>query len=145
MSKARQLFLVLVAGFLLLPAVGCASESPHSAAAVDATPAPAHELLYLTHLVLRPQHPAHLTFQVAAGALQVTANTSAPLVSWRLQQVSPPSGGSRPLGSGDAALRRLASGPHDCVLRTTQPLAAGWYRLELVGRGEIVQLSVRGH
>lgn len=101
----------------------------------------------MTNLFLRPQHPAHLTFHTDVGRLQVVVNAEDPLVSWRLQPVTSLSAGSHPSGVavalGEQTRTRL--GLHSYVLRSTQPLTAGWYRLELVGRSEVVQLWIKGH
>ena len=94
-----------------------------------------------------PQHPAHITFHVAAGRLRVVVNAERPLASEALEQVSAlPT--SHPLNAARVPLTaqsHSALGQTVYVLRTKQPLAGGWYRLELVGRGEIVQLSIEGH
>jgi hypothetical protein len=148
MSKAVRVFLALAAACLLPAAVGCSSGSTSSAVAASPSTGPARDLLYMTHLVLQPRRPAHVTFQVATGSLQVTVSVNAPLNSWALEQVTPLSGGSHPLPGGNVALREQAHaelGLHTYVLRTMRPLTAGWYRLELVGRGEVVQLWVGGH
>jgi hypothetical protein len=146
MSRAWQMLFTSVAACLLLSTVGCGSSSTGAATTASPSPTSARDRVYMAHLVLTPQHPAHVTFHIAAGELRVVASVQRPLVSYALERVSALPA-SHPLADGGVQL--LASthsqgGQTVSVLRTKQPLAAGWYRLELVGRGEIVQLSIEG-
>lgn len=145
MLRTRQVVVVLAAVCLAVVAVGCTSGTTDLRTGTSSCAPSAPESLSMTHVFLRPERPTHVTLHVAAGRLQVTMNATAPLESWRLQKVSPPSSGSRPLAGGTVVLSgrgRSHLGLRMYVLRTAMPLDAGWYRIELVGRTEIVQLCV---
>jgi hypothetical protein len=130
----------------MLGLTGCAAGTTSTSKPASASPAPPGYLVYMTHVVLRPEHPAHVTFHLASTSLRVMVATEKPLRSYALEQVTPlPS--SHPLKGGVVALvgaSHTQGGQTDYGLRNAKPLAAGWYRLELIGRGEVIGLSIEG-
>ena len=84
MCKAWHVRCASLVACLLLAAVGCGSSSTAAATTVSPSASSAGDRVYMTHLVLTPRHPAHVTFPVAAGGLRVLAGVQRPLVSYAL-------------------------------------------------------------
>ena len=146
MFKLWQAIVTVTACCLLLTLTGCATGAAGTAQVVSASPTPSGYLVFVTHVVLRPQHPAHLTFPVASGGLRIMVAAERPLLGHALERVTAlPQ--SHPVSEGIVALvgaGHSEGGQTGYVLRTTKPLAAGWYRLELIGHGEVIRLSIEG-
>jgi hypothetical protein len=146
MFKPWQAIVTVIACCLLLALTGCATGAASTAQVPSASPAPSGYLLFVTHVVLRPQHPAHVTFYVASGGVRVIVAAERPLLGHALERVTAlPQ--SHPVSKGTVALvgaGHTEGGQTVYVLRNTQPIAAGWYRLELIGLGEVIQLSIVG-
>jgi hypothetical protein len=135
----------LVTCCLLLALTGCAAGTASTSKPASASPAPGY-LVYMTHVVLRPEHPAHVTFYLASSGLRVTVAAEKPLRSYALERVTPLPP-SHPVKEGVVALvgaSHTLGGQTDYGLRNAKPLAAGWYRLELIGQGEVIGLTIEG-
>ena len=145
MFRPWQAILAPVACCLLLTLTGCASGTADTSQPVSASPAPSGLIVFMTHVVLRPQHPAHVTFHIASGGLRIHVAAEHPLLGHALERLT--RGPSLPVSKGVVALvgkGHTAGGQTGYVLRNAKPLAPGWYRLELICRGEVIQLSIEG-
>jgi hypothetical protein len=146
MRKPSRALLAAALCGLLLTLTGCATGTASTTQPASTSPAPSGYLVYMTHVVLHPRHPAHVTFHLATSDVRVIVAVEQPLLSYALEQVTPLPP-SHPVDDGVVALAGAShteGGQTTYGLRNAKPLVAGWYRLELVGRGEVIGLTIEG-
>ena len=135
-----------VSGLCCLVAVaaaGCSKGEPQ--ADRSAGPASHYYLAQVSNVALTAQRPAHFVFHVDHGrTVRIAVSATEPLLRHTLLHVtsppeSSPQGDPIPTqGSGHTSGGTTV----DYALLTTAPLAPGWYRVELVGRGRLLYLGI---
>jgi hypothetical protein len=147
MLRPSKALLAVGLSCLALSIAACGTSTPSTPRSVGATRAARRYLVLMSHLGLRRDQPAHVTFRADAATLRVFLAAESPLSAHALERVSAPPA-SRVLDGGVIHLqgsRHTGGGETVYALLTTEPLSPGWYRLELRGEGDVVSLSIDEH